>query len=317
MQLLKAFGLGLVASGKRAIRAGREYDKYFSLSGVEGNEVSLMANGNVSDTITLMKKVVRETLAHTKKIAQVLQGNSRLETARNLYNFLYQHVQYTKDNPLREQLRTPLRTWADRKRGVDCDCYSIFISSVLTNLGIPHYFRVAGYNGGDYQHVYVVVPDGNSKIIIDPVVDQFNSEHPYTSKKDFNMHVTMLNGFALGACPAPTNNAASTIPGAAPIVQPAKAVQFKPFDYFSIAAAQDAVMFSQPAPDQPAPTPAVQPEATPQKLQASADTTGTKVMVGLGLAALALALVSAFNSKPKTSLSGPATVRKRLSVVQL
>lgn len=316
MQLLKALGLGLAASGKRTIRAGREYDKYFSLSGVKGNEVSLMANGNVSDTITLMKKVVRETLAHTKKIAQVLQGNSRLETARNLYNFLYQHVQYTKDNPLREQLRTPLRTWADRKRGVDCDCYSIFISSVLTNLGIPHYFRVAGYNGGDYQHVYVVVPDGQSKIIIDPVVDQFNSEHPYSSKKDFNMHVTMLNGFALGACPAPTNNITPANVPAAAIQQPVKA-EFKPFDYFDINAAQQAVMYAQPAPDKPANIQAAQPEATPQKLQASADTTGTKVMVGLGLAALALALVSAFTSKPKTSLSGPATVRKRLSVVQL
>lgn len=305
MQLLKA--LGLVATGKRAIQSGLQYNQYFVLSGVHGQEVSLMANGNVSDTIALMKKIVADTLPQTKRIAQVLKGSTRLQTASNVWDFLYNHVQYTKDNPLREQLRTPLRTWHDRRRGVDCDCYSIFISSVLTNLGVPHFFRVAGYHGGDYQHVYVVVPDGSRQIIIDPVMDEFNKEQPYTSKKDFNMKVTMLNGLALGACPAPTPGrpvvANQQLPN--PVLQENDIATFAPIEMYNLKA----------VPDQPAPAP-VQ-AAQPEIVQAKAATTnGEKILWGLGLSALALAVFSAFQKKP--SLSGtPKSERKRLSVVQL
>lgn len=192
--------LGLVATGKRNIRSGSQYDKFFT-EHPEGNEVELREDGDVYDTLKLMRKIVNDTLSQTKAIAKELEGSSREETARNIWNFLYHHVQYKKDNPMREQLRTPARSWKDRKKGVDCDCYSIFISSILTNLGIPHAFRMAGYKK-DFQHVYVVVPRNGTTIgarntvwVIDPVVDRFNHEVPFTKKHDQKMaKVTMLNG---------------------------------------------------------------------------------------------------------------------------
>jgi hypothetical protein len=195
--------LGFVANGKRSINPGKEYDRYFDLTTVKGEESELMANGTVYDTLKQMQKIVRDTLPQTERIATKLQGSTRETTCKNIFNFLYQHVQYKKDNPLREQLRTPARTWKDRSSGVDCDCYSIFISSVLTNLKIPHAFRMAGYKG-DYQHVYVVVPKSGSAYTggyytIDPVVDQFNYETPFTKKHDHGMNkVTMLDG--VGQC---------------------------------------------------------------------------------------------------------------------
>jgi len=301
------FGLGLVANSKRSIRSGSEYNKYF-LAGVEGKEVTLVPNGSVSDTVEQMKKIVKATLAQTKNIAPVLKGSSKLETARNLWNFLYSHVQYTKDNPLREQLRTPARTWQDRARGVDCDCYAIFISSVLTNLGVPHFFRVAAYNGGDFQHVYVVVPDGK-EIIIDPVLNTFNSEHPYSRKKDFNMRVTMLSGAPLGACATPTANATPTNPQlpAKTAEQLTEPVQFAPIEFLTS---------PQSISPQTTAAPTVNSEQ-PTELQASIEAKAmeTKVMWGLGLSAVALVLVSAFSKKQ--SLSGAPAQRKWLSTVQL
>lgn len=198
--------LGLVATGKRSIKAGSQYDSYFT-SEVSGQEVTLLEDGDVYDTLGLMKKIVKQTLPQTEKISKALKGSSLEETCRNLWNFLYSHVQYKKDHPLREQLRTPARTWKDRKVGVDCDCYSIFISSVLTNLKIPHSFRMAGYKG-DFQHVYVVVPKngkGTSSrdqyYTIDPVVNQFNFEASFSKKHDHKMStVSMLDG--LGECNA-------------------------------------------------------------------------------------------------------------------
>ena len=205
-------GLGMVANGKRSIRSGSQYNRFFNLGSLESDEVQLM-EGTVMDTVGLMKKIVAQYNGQTKSIAQQLKGPNREATARNIWNFLYNHVQYTKDHPTREQLRTPLRTWADRKRGVDCDCYSIFISSVLTNLGIPHAFRIAKYEG-DWQHVYVVVPkqgtNYSSYYTIDPVVDRFDYEVAPTDKKDYTMKVTMLNG--IGACPTNSEKAEQSRP---------------------------------------------------------------------------------------------------------
>lgn len=191
--------LGLVASGKRSIKSGAEYEQFFTAK-AEGNEIELLAQGSVYDTLKLMHQVVAKTLSQTKAIAARLKGSNREQTCRNIWDFLYNHVQYKKDHARREQLRTPIRTWRDRRTGVDCDCYSIFASSVLTNLGIPHAFRMAAYKG-DYQHVYVIV-SGSPSIIIDPVVDQFNYEAPYSKKHDHMTKVSMLNG--LGACSSQT-----------------------------------------------------------------------------------------------------------------
>jgi hypothetical protein len=188
--------LGLVANSKRTIRSGAEYNGLFTEK-AQGKEITLLEDGNVYDTLVQMQKIVDATLGQTKAIAKKLEGGSLEATCRNIWNFLYYHVQYKKDHPLREQLRTPVRTWKDRTSGVDCDCYSIFISSVLTNLNIGHSFRMAGYKG-DFQHVYVIVPNGNSHITIDPVVNQFNHEATFSKKHDRKMKVTALNG--LGEC---------------------------------------------------------------------------------------------------------------------
>jgi hypothetical protein len=200
MRARSNINLGLVASHKRTIKSGTEYNKYFDTSAIEGKEVELMAEGDVYDTLKLMQKIVRDTLPQTKKIAQILKGSSTEGTCANVWNFLYTHIQYKKDNPLREQLRTPIRSWKDRATGIDCDCYAIFISSILANLGIPHSFRMAAYKG-DFQHVYVVVKNKGNTIVIDPVLDTFNQEAPYSKKYDHTMtKVTMLNGVGDAAC---------------------------------------------------------------------------------------------------------------------
>ncbi|NJO91150.1 MAG: hypothetical protein HC831_20915 [Chloroflexia bacterium] len=88
-----------------------------------------------------------------------------------------------------EQLRRPNRSWADRKTGIDCGCFSIFVSSILTNLKVPHLFRIAKYTQDVYQHVYVIVPvaGANKYHTIDCVLSQFDYEKPYKQQKDFNM----------------------------------------------------------------------------------------------------------------------------------
>jgi hypothetical protein len=185
---------------KRYIKTGEEYDSLFPKA--EGGSILKKKGASVSDTIRFIPEVVNETLWQTKKISEVLKGNSKYETCQNVWEFVYGHIAYRKDEDGKEQVRSPARSWSDREQGVDCDCYTVFISSVLSNLGIKHKLRITKYKEDYFQHIYPIVPTKDGKYItIDCVVENFNYEEPYTEKKDTNMDLEYLNGIE----DAPTN----------------------------------------------------------------------------------------------------------------
>jgi hypothetical protein len=201
--------IGAVNSGYRTIKDGSKYDKYFPHP--EDQDTVIIENGAVEDTVELMKKVVHRYLDDTKKIAQLLKEKSTLDTSKNIWNFLYNHIQYRLDKRGLEQLRRPARSWADRKDGIDCDCFSIFISSILTNLKIPHSFRITKYGGEHFQHVYVVVPYGKETLIIDPVLSSFDYEKPFSEHKDFTMN---LNGIDVAVLSGNNDSLSEVLMGA-------------------------------------------------------------------------------------------------------
>ena len=182
------------ASHTRKIENGSEYNYLFPKA--EGKEVMLKWDANVWDTLNEIPRIVYETLNDTKKLAKLLKADTLDETCKNIWDFVYHHIQYQQDEEGTEQLRRPARTWMDRVRGVDCDCYTVFISSILTNLNIPHTYRIAKYkNKSYYQHIYPIIPTGGaSYIIIDCVVNKYDYEEPFTQKHDTLMNLSYLNG---------------------------------------------------------------------------------------------------------------------------
>ncbi|MBT3932840.1 MAG: hypothetical protein HOF35_01155 [Bacteroidetes bacterium] len=193
--------IGNVTSGYRSIRSGKEYDKLFTKP--DKRDRVIIEDGEVDQTVNLMKKVVWKYLDDTKQIAKLLRGNSPQATSKKIWDFLYHHIQYRLDEKGLEQLRRPARSWYERHTGIDCDCFSIFASSILTNLKIPQSFRITKYGKDVFQHVYVVVPTGSSTYIIDPVLSKANYEKPFTEKKDFTMN---LDGINVAVLSGPTGN---------------------------------------------------------------------------------------------------------------
>lgn len=192
-------GLGLVSKTKRVIKPGRHYDIYFPkperLDEKQKNKNIINEDGSVDDTVAYCEKIVKSTLNDTKKIAHIFRHKTLEQTCNVIFNFIYDHIKYEEDKPNVEQLRRPARAWEDRTG--DCDCMSIFASSILTNLGIKHSFRIVKMYGRSwYQHIYVIVPKPgktdmsvrSNYIVIDPVLDKFNQEAPKINhKKDFKM----------------------------------------------------------------------------------------------------------------------------------
>lgn len=187
------FNIGNITNGYRTIKDGNQYNRFFDFP--DDSDRIVIEDGEVEETVELMKKVVWKYISDTKQIAKHLKAKSLQQTSENIWDFLYHHIQYKLDKKGLEQLRRPNRSWADRKTGIDCDCFSIFVSSILTNLKIPHRFRIAKYNQDVYQHVYVIVPiaGSNEYYTIDCVLSQFNYEKPYKQQKDFDMSLQGIN----------------------------------------------------------------------------------------------------------------------------
>ncbi len=161
-------------------------------------------DAQLSHTLKLIPQVVTETLGQTTGLAKSLRGASTLQTCRNTWEFCKRNFRYKQDEDGKEQVRSPRRSWHDRHTGIDCDCYSTLISSILTNRRIPHSLRVTKYGDPDnpslpasqipFSHIYIVAHDGGRTVKIDPVTDFFDFEQPYLAKTDIKMTLEYLNG---------------------------------------------------------------------------------------------------------------------------
>lgn len=187
-------GMGYT-SGKRRVNKGKTFDRYWDISSVRFSEEKLINEGqtlNGSTTLATQKqmhRIVLSTLDQSKAIANRLRGNTVEETLKNIARYFQDYYDYRQDHSSREQIRTPARAYADRLKGIDCDCFSTSVSSILLNLGIDHYWRKTkpSFYDADYSHIYVVVPKFKGAdmtvranyYVIDPVVTEryFDLEH--------------------------------------------------------------------------------------------------------------------------------------------
>jgi hypothetical protein len=138
-----------------------------------------------------MGEYIQKYKSDTAKLAPILKGKSLEETLRNNWNFVYNHIQYKLDTPGIEELRRPARAWAERKIGIDCDCYTIFLCTLLLNQGIEPVIRIVQIPPAtSFHHVYpIVYKKGKSGLYytLDAVLDRFNYEKPFSKKRDYTM----------------------------------------------------------------------------------------------------------------------------------
>jgi len=186
-----------------AVKSGKEYEHLFPKANRQTEVIKTSAE--VEDTLQLIRRIVPETLDQTAAIAKRLKGKTLEDTCENIWHFVFDHIKYEKDEAGKEQVRSPARTWDNRHKGVDCDCMTTFISSILMNLNIAHKSRIAMYDfGRGWQHIYPIVPksgslnsplrDRDDYIVMDCVKYAYDDEEPYKQIKDTDMKLEYLNG---------------------------------------------------------------------------------------------------------------------------
>ena len=85
------------ANQKRNIQSGERYSHLFPVA--TNTTATIRKDANVYHTVAFIPKVVQETLSHTKQLAATLKADSVYDTCRNIWQFVYKHIAYKKDNP--------------------------------------------------------------------------------------------------------------------------------------------------------------------------------------------------------------------------
>lgn len=157
------------------------------LIGKTSNRAKVMhRDGDVEDIIEVILYADSMSKSFTPQLAQALRGKTDYETMRNVWTFVKRNVRYVRDRVGYEVIKSPGKTWHDRKG--DCKSFSVFIGSILKNLGYRYKYRVAFYDrkNPNSGHIYpVVMLPGRGEVIVDAVHTRFDEEVPYWKAYDY------------------------------------------------------------------------------------------------------------------------------------
>lgn len=174
----------------------------------KNNDLLIKKGASLKDTIKLIQKISSRDKYQLKNLSQKLESNTIEQTAHNIWTWVKQNIPYkpdkreeTKSDDVEELVRTPARIIEDAKNGIgsDCDCYTTFISAILKNLNIEHYYKVVAWEKpNEFSHIYpVAIDEQNREYAIDciPEITHFNIELPFINHKKFSpMDLYELNG---------------------------------------------------------------------------------------------------------------------------
>ena len=147
------------------------YDAFFA----PAQNVNTFAGVGLTDTKKLIADICKAHYKDCAKIAAHLKADTKLQSVFNLWHWMRHNIRYEYDREGREEVRTPLRTYADRRRGVDCDCLSVFAWCVLKCMGYNPAFELVSFKGKKQPSHILVNLDG---IRLDRVWFVFNSLPP-------------------------------------------------------------------------------------------------------------------------------------------
>ncbi len=175
---------------QRTILDGKDFNSLMPSSDCSS---VVLGTGTTDFGIQEIAKWAKKYQHHTVEVSQVFRKKTLKQTCQAIHWFAYNHFQYKLDGAS-QLLRSPACAWKQRHEGIDCKSYSILVSTVLLNLGIPHYLRRIKQNNdfpNAFTHIYVIVPkDGknlkNGYFTIDGTIANF-VELPFLEFDDIFM----------------------------------------------------------------------------------------------------------------------------------
>lgn len=175
------------------------YKVQSKLPGITGQRKLIAAQQTTNDIINAVIGQHNINVKQAQNIAHYFDAGDIYQTCQNIWNFLKYEVPYKVEPANKQTAKTISRIVYDAANGTgknDCKHYSNFAGAVLHCLGIPFCYRFAGYSNYSNlpTHVYIVANPGKNEVILDAVLNSFDTEKPYKIKIDKNMALYKLSG---------------------------------------------------------------------------------------------------------------------------
>lgn len=156
----------------------QNYDGFFK----SADNQRFMAGFGLEDTKELIKKICKENYKDCKLIARHLKANNLKQSCFNVWHWLQFNIKYAYDADGLEEVRTPRRAYADRKKGIDCDCLSVLTWCMLYCMGYkPRFELVAFRNSSQFAHIFIDCEG----VKVDRVWFVFDEEPPSVTKRAY------------------------------------------------------------------------------------------------------------------------------------
>lgn len=122
---------------------------------------------NFEKTIQKIKEIVNDYRGEVRGLSNHLRDEKFYQTCYNIWHFCKYEIRYKLDKQALEQIRTAAQTLKDRRKGVDCEDYTIFIACVLKDLGVERIQAVTTSYSEDKkpEHIFIKIQN----MFIDPV----------------------------------------------------------------------------------------------------------------------------------------------------
>ena len=168
------------------------------------NEYLITDEQTIGDIKKNILRVHEKYARHYDNIYNFFIGKTYYETCKNIFDFVKQNVSYCIEPGEAQILRSPAAI-LNAPKGVDCKCYALFCNGVLDawrrneNRDFDVYFRFAGYNNNNIEHVFSLFKSSTGKNIfwIDPVLPTFdnrNKKPTVIQDKKIDMALYEVNG---------------------------------------------------------------------------------------------------------------------------
>ena len=145
------------------------------------------ANAISQDLVREICRAYIIAVEQTKNIAQKFKGSTPEDSAKKIWLFLRNEINYEKDAPNSQQLFLP-SSFLHYKKG-DCKSFAIFTAAILTNLKIKNKFVLTSYNNAERpSHIYNCFRNSNfQRVPLDGCFSKFGTEKKPLYFREINL----------------------------------------------------------------------------------------------------------------------------------
>ena len=167
-----------------------------SFKNPRGPVQTVTKRGTVEDAAEVMQEIIHHAVNNDPFLRELAEDIKRHPAPlAKVFQLAYVCSKYREDRPEHQIVQAPA---ALINNGFgNCVDYSVFISSLLTLLNIPHSIRLVNFKPNEqYGHVYIVAEDGT---VLDPIYGKqlqgtetykyefFDQEVPHYSGKNYRI----------------------------------------------------------------------------------------------------------------------------------